>query len=102
MPVILEAMSMSSSVSSLRTAPATRRVAAGGATAALENHPVAAHRALSQLRTQFIGAWQLICLWRLRSRDRAALRSLSPRDIRDFCPRQAEAEEEMNKPFWRA
>jgi uncharacterized protein YjiS (DUF1127 family) len=95
---------MSTSMSSLRTGPATRRVATtvSATTAQLETHPVAAHRALSQLRTQFIDAWQLICLWRRRGRDRAALRSLSPRDIRDFCPRQAEAEEEMNKPFWRA
>jgi len=95
---------MSSSMSSLRTGPATRRAATTvSATAVqLETDPVAAHRALSQLRMQLIGAWQLVCLWRRRSRDRAALRSLSPRDIRDFCPRQAEAEEEMNKPFWRA
>jgi uncharacterized protein YjiS (DUF1127 family) len=104
MPVILEATSMSTSMSTLRTAPATRRVAAAvSATAAqLQNHQVAAHRVPSQLRAQLIDAWQLISLWRQRSRDRAALRSLSPRDIRDFCPRQAEAEEEMNKPFWRA
>ncbi len=91
-------------MSSLGTAARTRRVAAAAsATAAQrESNPVAAHRALSQLRTQLIDAWQLVCLWRQRSRDRAALRSLSPRDIRDFCPRQTEAEDEMNKPFWRA
>jgi uncharacterized protein YjiS (DUF1127 family) len=44
---------------------------------------------------------QLLSVWRSRSRDRAALRSLSPQAIHDFCPRQTEAEMEMNKPFWR-
>jgi len=45
--------------------------------------------------------WQLLSVWRRRSRDRAALRSLGPQAIHDFCPRQTEAEMEMNKPFWR-
>lgn len=40
--------------------------------------------------------------WRQRSRDRAALRSLSSQAVHDFCPRQTEADMEMNKPFWRA
>jgi len=46
--------------------------------------------------------WQVLAAWQRRSRDRAALRSLSPRAIADFCPRQTEAEMEMQKPFWRA
>lgn len=85
-------------------APATHRAAAvvSATPAQIQNPSATAHRVLSQLRLQLVDAWQLICLWRQRSRDRAALRSLSTRDIRDFCPRQAEAEEEMNKPFWRA
>lgn len=59
-------------------------------------------RLLSQTRAQLGGAWELICLWRRRQRDRAILRSLTTRQILDFCPSEAEAEEEMNKPFWRA
>jgi uncharacterized protein YjiS (DUF1127 family) len=67
-----------------------------------QNDPITVHRLLSQMRAQLGGAWQVACLWKRRHTDRAVLRSLSPREIRDFCPRQAEAEEEMNKPFWRA
>lgn len=66
-----------------------------------QSDPVTARGPLSQMRAQLGGAWQLVCLWRHRSKDRAVLRSMSARDVRDFCPRQAEAEEEMNKPFWR-
>ena len=40
-------------------------------------------------------------LWLRRRNDRAMLRSLSQRDIHDFCPRHTEAEAEMSKPFWR-
>lgn len=66
-----------------------------------QDGPIAVQRRLPQIRAQFDDAWQLIGLWRRRRRDRAILRSLSAREIRDFCPRQAEAEEEMSKPFWR-
>lgn len=88
-------------------APATRRAgnvsaAVSAAPAQLQNDPFTVACLLLQTRTHLTGAWRLICLWKQRHRDRAVLRSLSPRDIRDFCPRQAEAEEEMNKPFWRA
>jgi uncharacterized protein YjiS (DUF1127 family) len=55
-----------------------------------------------QLTRACAAAWRTFCLWNSRRRDRAALRSLSRRDIHDFCPRQTEAETEMNKPFWRA
>lgn len=88
-------------------APAKQRSskAPAGARAAparqFHNDPVTARPLLPQMRAQLGGAWQLVCLWRHRSKDRAVLRSMSARDVRDFCPRQAEAEEEMNKPFWR-
>jgi uncharacterized protein YjiS (DUF1127 family) len=39
--------------------------------------------------------------WQGRRRQRAELRRLSWRELQDFCPRLAAAEEEMNKPFWR-
>ena len=89
-------------------APATHRPAKtpAGARAAsaqpFQSDPVTVRRLLSQMRAQLGGTWQLVCLWRHRSKDRAVLRSMSTRDIQDFCPRQAAAEEEMNKPFWRA
>lgn len=90
-----------------RVAPAAHysaNASAGVRTASVgqfQNDSLAVQLLLSRARTQFGGAWRLICVWRQRHRDRAILRTLSARDIRDFCPRQAEAEEEMSKPFWR-
>lgn len=89
-------------VASATPRPGKASAAVSAAPAQLRNDPVTVRRLLLQMRAQLGDAWQLVGLWRQRSRDRAALRSLSPREIRDFCPRQAEAEEEMNKPFWRA
>jgi len=53
-------------------------------------------------RSQLYVIWQIVGLWLRRGKDRAILRSLSLRDIHDFCPRHTEAEAEMNKPFWQA
>jgi uncharacterized protein YjiS (DUF1127 family) len=53
------------------------------------------------MRRRHARIWQRLSVWRRRSRDRAALRSLGQQGIHDFCPRQTEAEMEMNKPFWR-
>ncbi len=39
--------------------------------------------------------------WQRRRRQRAELRRLNWRELQDFCPRLAAAEEEMHKPFWR-
>jgi uncharacterized protein YjiS (DUF1127 family) len=38
--------------------------------------------------------------WQERRRQRAELRRLNWRELQDFCPRLAAAEEEMDKPFW--
>jgi uncharacterized protein YjiS (DUF1127 family) len=57
--------------------------------------------AVDQVRLWHADIRQLLSVWRRRSRDRAVLRSLGPQAIHDFCPRQTEAEMEMNKPFWR-
>lgn len=90
-----------------RVASATKRAANASAserTASVgqfQDDPIAAQRLLAQMRVQVGGVWQLICVWRRRHRDRAILRSLTPRQIRDFCPSEAEAEAEMSKPFWR-
>ncbi len=43
----------------------------------------------------------VVGVWQKRRRQRAELRRLSWREMQDFCPRLTEAEEEMNKPFWR-
>lgn len=58
--------------------------------------------AAERKRSQLSGIWQVFGLWLRRRKDRAILRSLSLRDLHDFCPRHTEAEAEMNKPFWRA
>ena len=58
--------------------------------------------AVGRMRRWHARMWQLLSLWQRRSSDRAALRSLGPQAIADFCPRLTEAEIEMNKPFWRA
>lgn len=63
--------------------------------------PIAAGRA-TEKRPLLERIRQVLSLWRRRHRDRAVLRALSPRLLSDFCPRQAEAEAEMHKPFWRA
>ncbi len=56
----------------------------------------------SSLRQQTTKAWQLVCVYRRRARERAELRSLCDREVFDFCPNTAEADHEMHKPFWRA
>ena len=89
-------------------APAAHRAGNASAVASadpahqFQSDPVTVRRLLSSIGAQLGTAWRLICVWKQRHRDRAVLRSLSPRDIRDFCPREADAEEEMSKPFWRA
>ena len=40
--------------------------------------------------------------WGRRYRERRELRSLSARDVSDFCPKHTDAEHEAHKPFWRA
>ena len=57
---------------------------------------------VSSLRQQTTIAWQLVGKFRRRARERAELRSLSDREIFDFCLNRTEAEHEMHKPFWRA
>jgi len=84
-----------------RAGNASAAVSAGPAHQ-FQSDPVTVRRLLAPIGTQLSAAWRLICLWKQRHRDRTVLRSLSPRDIRDFCPREADAEEEMSKPFWRA
>lgn len=62
----------------------------------------ALERVPEQVRSQLGAVSQVVSLWLRRRRDRAVLRSLSQRDLHDFCPRRDEAEAEMNKPFWQA
>jgi len=60
-----------------------------------------ANEAVDRRCSRFSGIWQTMGLWLRRRNDRAMLRSLSPRDLHDFCLSQTDAETEMNKPFWR-
>ena len=62
----------------------------------------AIHPLLSRMRSVFEAVRCTFCLWNQRRNDRAILRSLSQRDIQDFCPKYTEAQAEMYKPFWRA
>jgi uncharacterized protein YjiS (DUF1127 family) len=52
-------------------------------------------------RSSLANAEKILCEWRRRSHSRAELRSLSRRDIADFCP-GFEVIQEASKPFWRA
>jgi uncharacterized protein YjiS (DUF1127 family) len=56
---------------------------------------------LSSVRDRCLRAWNGIGLWRRRARERAELRSLTRREIIDFCPKRSDASREMSKPFWR-
>jgi uncharacterized protein YjiS (DUF1127 family) len=56
----------------------------------------------SLLLRQAITTWHVLRLCRTRARERAQLRSLTRRELRDFCPKGTDAEREMHKPFWRA
>jgi uncharacterized protein YjiS (DUF1127 family) len=45
--------------------------------------------------------WHVIREWGRRWRSRRELRSLSQREIADFCPKLTDALNEAEKPFWR-
>jgi uncharacterized protein YjiS (DUF1127 family) len=57
---------------------------------------------LRRIRAPAAAAWRVILEWERRLRSRHTLRSLSLREIRDFCPDLSAAEREAGKPFWRA
>lgn len=82
------------------TAPAQFVTTSVAAARWLAGVPAAVDR-VQQACAQLRGIRQVLGSWIRRRNDRAFLRSLSPRDLHDFCPRQSEAEAEMNKPFWR-
>jgi uncharacterized protein YjiS (DUF1127 family) len=63
---------------------------------------IAAKFRLTHVRAPLSAAWRVVLEWRRRRRSRQQLRSLTPREIRDFCPDFMEAEREARKPFWRA
>jgi hypothetical protein len=63
--------------------------------------PAATHFFSTHVRTRIAVAWS-IALGKRRSYSRQMLRSLSPREIRDFCPDLMRAERESKKRFWRA
>lgn len=83
---------------------AAARLATVGVASArrIPREPPTVDHVTEQARARLRSIRQVLCLWLRRRRDRAMLRSLSLRDLHDFCPRYTEAEAEMNKPFWQA
>jgi uncharacterized protein YjiS (DUF1127 family) len=57
---------------------------------------------ISEVRALCLGAWSVARKWARRWHCRRELRSLSQREIADFCPKLTEALKEAEKPFWRA
>jgi uncharacterized protein YjiS (DUF1127 family) len=58
--------------------------------------------AVATLTAAGVATWAILREWRRRAVSRRELRSLSRREIADFCPGLPEAEHEARKPFWRA
>jgi uncharacterized protein YjiS (DUF1127 family) len=52
-------------------------------------------------RIRSIRIWPMIREWTRRWRQRRELRSMSQREIADFCPKLTNALNEADKPFWR-
>jgi hypothetical protein len=62
----------------------------------------AAYFISTHIMAPLAAAWRFTLEWRRRWHSRQALRLLSVREIRDFCPDLMKAECESRKPFWRA
>ena len=62
----------------------------------------AAHFISTYVVTPLTAAWHVILEMRRRRESQQVLRSLSVREIRDFCSDLMKAERESRKPFWRA
>jgi uncharacterized protein YjiS (DUF1127 family) len=55
----------------------------------------------SAFHARTIAAASVVREWARRWRSRRELRSLSQREIADFCPKLTDALREGDKPFWR-
>jgi uncharacterized protein YjiS (DUF1127 family) len=55
----------------------------------------------SFVQLRWMAAWHVIRKWGRRWQSRRELRSLSQREIADFCPKLTDAVNEAEKPFWR-
>jgi uncharacterized protein YjiS (DUF1127 family) len=55
----------------------------------------------STFHARAIAAASVASEWARRWRSRRELRSLSQREIADFCPKLTDALREADKPFWR-
>jgi uncharacterized protein YjiS (DUF1127 family) len=55
----------------------------------------------STFHAHTIAAASVLREWGRRWRSRRELRSLSQREIADFCPKLSDALREADKPFWR-
>jgi uncharacterized protein YjiS (DUF1127 family) len=55
----------------------------------------------STFHARTIAAGSVVREWARRWRSRRELRSLSQREMTDFCPKLTDALREADKPFWR-
>jgi uncharacterized protein YjiS (DUF1127 family) len=81
--------------------PQSKSVFRAGIAAIAAPDPGAAGMASAPVRVHTIRFWSTIREWMRRWRQRRELRSMSQRDIADFCPKVSDALQEADKPFWR-
>jgi uncharacterized protein YjiS (DUF1127 family) len=81
--------------------PQSKSVRRAGFTAIAvrEQRTVGVDSLIERIRSAKI--WPTIREWARRWRERRELRSMSQREIADFCPKLTDALNEADKPFWR-
>jgi uncharacterized protein YjiS (DUF1127 family) len=82
--------------------PQSKSVCRAGLAAITTPDPGMVRMASSTARARIIRVWPAIREWVRRWRQRRELRSMSQREIADFCPKLTDALHEADKPFWRA
>jgi uncharacterized protein YjiS (DUF1127 family) len=82
--------------------PQSKSVCRAGLAAIAAPNPGTVGTASRTARVHTIRVWLVLREWVRRWRQRRELRSLSQRDIADFCPKLSDALQEADKPFWRA
>jgi uncharacterized protein YjiS (DUF1127 family) len=82
--------------------PQSNSVCRAGLAAIAAPDPGTVSMASTTARVSTIKVWPAIREWVRRWRQRRELRSMSQREIADFCPKLTDALREADKPFWRA
>jgi uncharacterized protein YjiS (DUF1127 family) len=82
--------------------PQSKSVFRAGIAAVAAPDPETVGMAGRTVRVHTIRVCLVLREWVRRWRQRRELRSLSQRDIADFCPKLSDALQEADKPFWRA